>query len=64
MKRRQANYDTVVLLLLQVHFSVIDLDLHSRFSPGSGESVFDRDATVAQTTQVGADGLHLLGFVA
>lgn len=44
----------MLVLLLQVHFSVIDLDLHSRFTPGSGESVFDRDATVAQKTQVGS----------
>jgi Zn-dependent oligopeptidase len=44
----------LLLLLppLQVHFSSIDLELHSRFAPGAGESVFDRDAAVAQKTQV------------
>lgn len=36
----------------QVHFSVIDLELHARFKPGAGESVFDRDAAVAKKTQV------------
>eukprot|EP00882_Tetradesmus_deserticola_P020535 GHRQ01022185.1.p1 GENE.GHRQ01022185.1~~GHRQ01022185.1.p1 ORF type:complete len:423 (+),score=233.68 GHRQ01022185.1:219-1487(+) len=39
-------------MLRQVHFSSIDLELHSRFTPGAGESVFDRDAAVAQKTQV------------
>lgn len=27
----------------QVHFACIDLELHARFTPGQGESVFDRD---------------------
>eukprot|EP00878_Enallax_costatus_P002366 GHUV01002542.1.p1 GENE.GHUV01002542.1~~GHUV01002542.1.p1 ORF type:complete len:832 (+),score=220.74 GHUV01002542.1:594-3089(+) len=40
------------MMLRQVHFSTIDLELHSRFTPGSGESVFDRDAQVAKKTQV------------
>lgn len=40
------------MMLRQVHFSSIDLELHSRFTPGAGESVFDRDAAVAQKTQV------------
>jgi oligopeptidase A len=42
----------LLLLSLQVHFSSIDLELHSRFAPGAGESVFDRDAAVAKKTQV------------
>jgi Zn-dependent oligopeptidase len=36
----------------QVHFSVVDLDLHSSFTPGAGESIFDRDVAVAAKTQV------------
>jgi Zn-dependent oligopeptidase len=48
-----AMHSTLLLLLCsQVHFSSIDLELHSRFAPGAGESVFDRDAAVAQKTQV------------
>jgi len=36
----------------QVHFSVVDLELHARYTPGQGESVFERDQKVAQRTQV------------
>lgn len=36
----------------QVHFSVVDLELHARYTPNSGESVFDRDQAVAKRTQV------------
>jgi oligopeptidase A len=38
--------------LRQVHFAVLDLDLHSRFTPGQGETVFDRDRKVAERTTV------------
>ena len=38
--------------LLQVHFASLDLELHSRFTPGHGESVFDRDQAVAKRTTV------------
>jgi len=40
------------MMLRQVHFSCIDLELHGRYTPGQGESVFDRDAAVAKKTQV------------
>jgi len=39
----------------QVHFSVVDLELHARYVPGTGESVFERDQKVALRTQVGRD---------
>lgn len=42
----------MLCLYLQVHFSLIDLELHARFTPGQGESVFDRDAAVASKTMV------------
>lgn len=38
------------MMLRQVHFSLLDLDLHSRFLPGQGESVFERDAKIAAKT--------------
>jgi hypothetical protein len=34
-----------------VHFSVVDLDLHSNFTPGAGETIFDRDLALAAKTQ-------------
>jgi oligopeptidase A len=40
------------MMLRQVHFSCIDLELHARYTPGQGESVFDRDAAMAKKTQV------------
>jgi hypothetical protein len=44
--------DLLLCDLLQVHFSMLDLELHSRFTPGQGESVFERDAKIAAKTQV------------
>jgi hypothetical protein len=38
--------------LLQIHFSQVDLELHSNYTPGAGESIFDRDVHVAARTQV------------
>lgn len=40
------------MMLRQIHFSSIDLELHARFTPGQGESVFDRDRAVAARTMV------------
>jgi len=40
------------MMLRQIHFSSIDLELHARFTPGQGESVFDRDQAVASRTMV------------
>lgn len=36
----------------QVHFSVLDLDLHSAFTAGEGETAFERDAALAARTSV------------
>lgn len=44
------------MMLRQIHFSCIDLELHARFTPGSGESVFERDQAVAKKTQVSSGG--------
>lgn len=32
--------------LRQVHFALIDLDLHTSFVPGEAETIFDRDRKV------------------
>jgi len=40
------------MMLRQIHFSCVDLELHARFTPGQGQSIFERDAAVAQRTQV------------
>ena len=36
----------------QVHFACVDLELHARYTPGGGETAFDRDRAVAARTQV------------
>lgn len=46
------TYRSGTMMLRQVHFSAIDLELHSRFTPGGDESVFDRDQKVAASTMV------------
>lgn len=46
------NFRSGTMTLRQVHFACIDLELHARFTPGQGESVFDRDRKVAERTQV------------
>jgi hypothetical protein len=40
------NFRSGTMTLRQVHFAVTDLELHARFTPGQGESVFDRDRKV------------------
>ncbi|KAJ9507608.1 hypothetical protein QJQ45_019220 [Haematococcus lacustris] len=40
------------MMLRQIHFSLVDLELHARYTPGKGETVFERDAQVAKKTQV------------
>lgn len=40
------------MTLRQIHFASVDLELHARFKPGQGESVFERDQRVAQRTTV------------
>lgn len=39
--------------LRQIHFASTDLELHSRFTPGNGESVFDAEKRISAKTQVG-----------
>ena len=43
------------MMMRQIHFASVDLELHSRFKPGAGESVFDVDRRIAQRTQVLAE---------
>ncbi|KAI8465022.1 MAG: hypothetical protein J3K34DRAFT_438374 [Monoraphidium minutum] len=46
------NFRSGTMTLRQVHFASVDLELHARFTPGQGESVFDRDRKMAEMTQV------------
>ncbi|KAI3432836.1 hypothetical protein D9Q98_010420 [Chlorella vulgaris] len=46
------TYRSGSMTLRQVHFAMIDLELHARFKPGQGESVFERDQAVAKRTAV------------
>ncbi|KAL3696251.1 hypothetical protein R1sor_010327 [Riccia sorocarpa] len=40
------------MMLRQIHFASVDLELHSRFRPGGSESIFDVDRRIAEKTQV------------
>ncbi|KAG2500627.1 hypothetical protein HYH03_001394 [Edaphochlamys debaryana] len=46
------NYRSGTMMLRQLHFSCIDLELHARYRPGQGKTVFDIDQEVAQRTLV------------
>lgn len=46
------SYRSGTMMLRQLHFSTIDLELHSRFTPGAGETVFERDRAVASRATV------------
>jgi oligopeptidase A len=46
------TYRSGSMSLRQVHFASVDLELHARFTPGKGESVFERDQQVARRTTV------------
>jgi len=46
------TYRAATMMLRQVHFSALDLELHSSFVPGGGETVFDRDRKVAERAAV------------
>lgn len=59
------NFRSGTMMLRQIHFASVDLELHARYEPavdaagnakkggnGAGESVFDRDRAVAARTQV------------
>jgi len=50
--RAARTFRAATMMLRQVHFSVVDLELHARYEPGKGESVFERDQKVALRTQV------------
>jgi oligopeptidase A len=39
-------------MLRQLHFALLDLELHARFTPGVGQSVFDCDRVIAAKTMV------------
>ncbi|KAK2078776.1 hypothetical protein QBZ16_003616 [Prototheca wickerhamii] len=46
------TYRSGTMTLRQVHFAMVDLDLHTSFVPGEGESIFDRDRKIAERTMV------------
>merc|ERR1719158_818080 len=46
------NYRSGTMMLRQLHFSVTDLDLHATFTPGQGESIYDREKKIAEKTTV------------
>ncbi|GIL75386.1 hypothetical protein Vretimale_7960 [Volvox reticuliferus] len=46
------NYRSGTMMLRQLHFSSVDLELHARFKPGQGKSVYDVDQEVAARTLV------------
>jgi oligopeptidase A len=53
------------MTLRQLHFASTDLELHSRFVPGQGETVFDREKKIAAKTTVMAplpEDRFLCGF--
>ena len=39
-------------MMRQLHFAMLDLELHARFKPGGKETVFDVDHRIAQKTLV------------
>lgn len=46
------TYRAGSMSLRQIHFASTDLELHSRFTPGAGESVFDAEKRISANTQV------------
>lgn len=46
------TYRSGSMTLRQIHFACTDLELHARFTPGQGESIFEREAKVAKNTTV------------
>ena len=40
------------MMMRQLHFAMLDLELHARYQPGGTESVFDVDHRIAQQTMV------------
>lgn len=46
------TYRAASMMLRQLHFACTDLELHSRYTPGGPESIFDREKKVAELTCV------------
>ena len=46
------NFRSASAMLRQLHFASVDLELHARFVPGAGETIFDVDRRVAGRTCV------------
>uniref|UniRef100_A0A7R9W185 oligopeptidase A n=1 Tax=Chlamydomonas euryale TaxID=1486919 RepID=A0A7R9W185_9CHLO len=46
------TYRSGTMMLRQLHFAMLDLELHSSFTPGQGKSVFDCDREVAEKVLV------------
>ena len=44
------TYKAASMMLRQVHFSRIDLELHSRFDPAGAETIFECDSRLAKET--------------
>lgn len=40
------------MMMRQLHFAMLDLELHARFKPGGKETVFDVDHRIAEKTMV------------
>lgn len=40
------------MMMRQLHFAKLDLELHARYQPGGSETVFDVDHRIAQQTMV------------
>ena len=46
------TYRAGTTMLRQLHFSSLDINLHTEFAPGQGETVHDRDQAMASKTSV------------
>ncbi len=40
------------MMMRQLHFAMLDLELHARFKPRGKETVFDVDQRIAEKTMV------------
>jgi len=59
------NYRAATVMLRQIHFASVDLELHARYIPGGADSVFDVDRRMAARTSVMAplpEDRFLCGF--
>lgn len=45
-------YRSGSMMMRQLHFAMLDLELHARFMPGGKETVFDVDHRIAEKTMV------------